>query len=56
MPRKQDTYKEPKIMKFPGMQVKVYSPILTPEERQRRMEQIKKAAASLVMSREVASS
>ncbi len=47
-----DTYGEPKIMKFPGMIARVYSPILPPEERERRMKEIRKAAAALLESQE----
>ena len=46
--RKQDTYGEPKIITYPGIVAKVYSPILTEAERQRRMEQIAKSAANLL--------
>ena len=45
-----DTYKEPKIIKFPGMVVRVYQPILTEEERTRRMKKIHDAAAMLLRS------
>lgn len=37
-----------KTITFPGMSVRIYRPILTEEERNRRMEEIKKAAANLV--------
>ncbi len=47
-----DTYGEPKIMKFPGMIARVYRPILPPEERERRMKEIRKAAAALLESQE----
>lgn len=43
-----DTYKEPKTIELPGAVIKVYSPILTEEERKRRMEQIAKSAARLL--------
>jgi hypothetical protein len=46
--KKQDTYGEPKIITYPGIVAKVYSPILTEEERQRRMAQIAKSAANLL--------
>lgn len=45
---KQDTYGEPKIFTYPGIVARVYSPILTEEERQRRMEQIAKSAERLL--------
>lgn len=43
-----DTYQEPKTIELPGAVVKVYSPILTEEERKRRMAQIAKSAAALL--------
>jgi hypothetical protein len=46
--KKQDTYGEPKIITYPGIVAKVYSPILTEEERQRRMAQIAKSAEKLL--------
>lgn len=45
-----DTYKEVRVMEFPNMTVKVLIPDITPEERERRMKQIEKAAASLLLS------
>lgn len=46
-----DTYSEPKIYTAPGVVAKVYSPILTEEERKRRMERIAKSAARLLNSK-----
>ena len=43
-----DTYKEVKIMEFPGMIVRVHSPILDEKERKRRMAQIHKQAEKLL--------
>lgn len=43
-------YKEAKVIEFPGMVVKVFSPILTEEERTRRMKKIHDAAARLLKS------
>ena len=37
-----------KIFEFPGMVARVYSPILTDEERKRRMQKIHDAAANLL--------
>lgn len=37
-----------KVLNFPGMTVKVSQPVLTDKERERRMEQIKKAVADLM--------
>ena len=45
---KQDTYSEAKVMTYPGIVARVYSPILTDEERQRRMAQIAKSAERLL--------
>lgn len=46
----EDVYGEPQIFKFPGMTAKVYHPILTDEERARRMKLIEEAAAALLIS------
>jgi hypothetical protein len=43
-----DKYGEAIIMISPGVTSRVYSPILTDEERARRMKQIKEAAARLI--------
>ena len=45
-----DTYGEPIIHESPGWIIRVYRPILTEEERARRMKEIEKAAAALIMS------
>ena len=47
-----DTYGEPEIIRKGNIVAKVYSPILTDEERARRMERIKQAAIRLVLSQE----
>ena len=48
----QDIYGEPRVIKFAdGGIAKVYSPILTPEERARRMRIIHDAAADLLKSK-----
>lgn len=47
-----DVYGEPRIFKFPGLTAYVYQPILTDEERARRMEEIEKAAAALLIEQE----
>lgn len=47
---KNDVYGEPEIIKKNNIVAKVYSPILTDEERERRMERIKQAAVRLVLS------
>jgi hypothetical protein len=50
---KNDIYGEPEIIKYKNIVATVYSPILTDEERKRRMEKIKQAAVRLVLSKEV---
>lgn len=49
--KQKDTYSEPKTLEYQGAVVKVYSPILTEEERKRRMAQIAKSAARLLASK-----
>jgi hypothetical protein len=44
----QDQYQLDKTIQFPGMVVRVYRPILTEEERARRMAAIHKQAANLL--------
>ena len=46
--KQKDTYSEPKIITYTGIVAKVYSPILTDEERQRRMAEIAKSAERLL--------
>lgn len=48
---KEDVYGEPEIIKYKNIIATVYSPILTEEERARRMERIKQAAIRLVLSK-----
>ena len=50
---KNDIYGEPEIITHKNIVATVYSPILTEEERKRRMERIKQAAIRLVLSKEV---
>ena len=50
---KNDIYGEPEIIRYKNIVAKVYSPILTEEERKRRMERVKQAAVRLVLSKEV---
>ena len=49
---KNDIYGEPEIIRKGNIVAKVYSPILTEEEREKRMEKIKQAAIRLVLSKE----
>lgn len=46
----QDTYQEAKTFSFPGLTARVYIPMLTEEERTRRMNAIHKQAANLLRS------
>lgn len=46
--KQQDQYSEPKNFTYPNIVAKVYSPILTDEERKRRMERIAKSAERLL--------
>ena len=43
-----DTYGKPQTITFPGMVARVYSPVLTPEEKARRIKAIHNAAAALL--------
>ncbi len=47
-----DVYGEPEIIKGNNIVAKVYSPILSDEEREKRMERIKQASIRLVLSQE----
>ena len=47
---KTDTYGEPEIIVGNNIVATVYSPILSDEEREKRMEKIKQAAVRLVLS------
>ena len=49
---KNDIYGEPTIIRTGNIIATVYSPILTDEERERRMERIKQACVRLVLSAE----
>lgn len=51
---KSDVYGEPKIIRTNNIIAKVYSPILTDAERERRMEKIKQSCVKLVLSAETA--
>lgn len=46
-----DVYGEAEIIRTTNVIAKVYSPILTERERERRMEIIKQASISLVLSK-----
>lgn len=49
---KNDVYGEPEIIEYKNIIAKVYSPIITDEEQERRREIIKQAAVRLVLSQE----
>ena len=49
---KKEVYGEPEIIKYKNITAIVRSPILTDEERERRMERVKQAAVRLVLSQE----
>ena len=53
MKKAQDTYQEPIIFEFPNATVRVFRPVLSDEERARRMKIIHDAAADLLKSTEV---
>ena len=48
---KNDVYAEPEILKVGNAVVRVYSPILSDKERERRMTNIKNASVSMVLSK-----
>ena len=52
MKKNKDIYMEPEVYQHNNCIVKVYRPILTEEERSRRMEAIKKAMVDLVIATE----
>lgn len=47
-----DIYEEPKIIKTEGATIRMFTPILTEEERERRMERIKYCAVELLREQE----
>ena len=52
MKKNKDIYMEPEVYQYNNCIVKVYRPILTEEERARRMEAIKKTTVDLVIATE----
>ncbi len=50
--KSQDKYAEPVVEKYPNAIVTVLRPILTDEERQRRMKVLNDAAAAVFISKE----
>lgn len=51
--KERDTYREPIIMTLPGANIRVFVPILSEEERARRMKLIHDAAADLLRAKGV---
>lgn len=49
---KNDTYGEPVIIQKGNITAQVHTPILTEEERNRRIEEVKRATARLLLSKE----
>lgn len=49
--KQSDTYKEVRIFQRGNITARVYIPDLTPEERERRLKEIGKAVARLVLSK-----
>jgi hypothetical protein len=47
-----DTYGEPTIIRKGNIVARCFTPILTDEERERRMERVKQAAIRLVLAQE----
>ena len=50
--KQKDTYKEVKTFHYPNAVVRVHIPDISPSERERRMKEIGKAAARLVLSKQ----
>ena len=48
---KNDIYGEPEIIKYKNIIAKVYSPIITEEEKERRLAAMRKASVSMVLSK-----
>ena len=48
---KNDIYGEPEIIKMKNVIARVYSPILTEQERERRLAVMRKASVSMVLSK-----
>ena len=48
---KNDVYGEPEIIKSGNVIARVYSPILSDEERERRIAAMRKASVSMVLSK-----
>ena len=51
MQKQEDKYNDPVIITFPNMVARVYSPILDPAEREKRMKAIHRATADVLKSK-----
>ena len=51
MLNQKDKYNDPIIITFPNMVARVYSPILDPEEREKRMKTIHRATADVLKNK-----
>ena len=51
MLNQKDKYNDPTIITFPNLIARVYSPILNPEEREKRMKTIHRATANVLKSK-----
>ena len=51
MQKQEDKYSDPVVITFPNMVARVYSPILEPEEREKRMKAIHRATANVLKSK-----
>lgn len=51
MINQKDKYNDPIIITFPNMVARVYTPILEPEEREKRMKAIHKATANVLKNK-----
>lgn len=49
--KQKDNYNDPIIITFPNMAARVYSPILEPEEREKRMKAIHRATADVLKNK-----
>ena len=51
MQKQKDKYNDPIIITFPNMVARVYTPILDPGEREKRMKAIHRATANVLKSK-----
>ena len=51
MSKQNDKYNDPIIITFPNMVARVYSPILEPEEREKRMKAIRRSTANVLKNK-----